>query len=486
MRKQTLVGSPKQQEDFTADLVSGGFPGWLVTGAYGALRDNDPRYTAAWKPFVTEYAKRVSQHQITNGGNVFVYQIENEYSSQWIGSPYKKVPNAVGVEYFELLEQTARDNGITVPTFCNSPNMNTKSWSKDFSNVGGNVDVYGLDSYPSCWSCNLNECTGTNGQYVAYQTVNYYDHFQEMSPSQPSFMPEFQGGSYNPWGGPEGGCPNDIGADFANLFYRDNIGQRITAISLYMMYGGTSWGGLACPVVATSYDYSSPIQENRGLWSKYYETKNLALFTRVAKDLTMTDRIGNSTAYTTNTAVQATELRNPNTKAAFYVTRHATSSSDTLESFKLHVSTSAGNLTVPQQNSSIVLNGHQSKIIVTDFTFGMHALVYSTAEVLTYSVLDKNTILVLWVPSGESGEFMVKNARKGRVLRAQGGPIAFASTKDGLVISITQGVGTNVVAIDSELIVVLMDRNDAYQMWAPVLTNDPFAPANETSKSCPK
>lgn len=64
-------------------------------------------------------------------------------------------------------------------------------------------------------------------------------------------MPEFQGGSYNPWGGPQGGCPNDIGADFANMFYRNLIGQRVTAVSLYMLYGGTNWGWLACPVVGT-------------------------------------------------------------------------------------------------------------------------------------------------------------------------------------------------------------------------------------------
>jgi hypothetical protein len=111
-------------------------------------------------------------------------------------------------------------------------------------------------------------------------------------------MPEFQGGSYNPWGGPEGGCPSDIGADFANLFYRNLIYQRVTAISLYMLFGGTNWGWLAAPVVgkfiicfallqrslltpeASSYDYSSPVSENRAIGSKYYETKLLTLFTR--------------------------------------------------------------------------------------------------------------------------------------------------------------------------------------------------------------
>lgn len=80
-------------------------------------------------------------------------------------------------------------------------------------------------------------------------------------------MPEFQGGSYNPWGGPRGmfhaswacsalttnagGCPTDIGVEFANLFYRNLIYQRVSAISLYMLFGGTSWGWHAAPVVGT-------------------------------------------------------------------------------------------------------------------------------------------------------------------------------------------------------------------------------------------
>jgi len=93
-------------------------------------------------------------------------------------------------------------------------------------------------------------------------------------------MPEFQGGSYNPWGGPEGGCPQNTDQDFANLFYRHNIAERVTALNLYMLYGGTSWAYIPAPVVATSYDYSAPISEDRVIGSKYYETKLLALFLR--------------------------------------------------------------------------------------------------------------------------------------------------------------------------------------------------------------
>lgn len=70
--------------------------------------------------------------------------------------------------------------------------------------------------------------------------------------TQPNFLPEFQGGSYNPWGGPEGGCPDNTGPNFANLIYRHNFGQRVIVMRLYMLFGGTSWGSFAAPAVGKS------------------------------------------------------------------------------------------------------------------------------------------------------------------------------------------------------------------------------------------
>lgn len=146
-----------------AEVNAGGFPLWLTTGAYGLLRDDDPRYLAALDPYFAEYSALTSKHLVTNGGNVLVYQIENEYGEQWKDSS-KKIANPSAGRYMQYLEDLARANGIDVPLIHNDPNMNTKSWSKDFApNATGNVDVAGLDSYPSCWSCNLDECTGTNG-----------------------------------------------------------------------------------------------------------------------------------------------------------------------------------------------------------------------------------------------------------------------------------------------------------------------------------
>ncbi|UZP38687.1 hypothetical protein NXS19_006503 [Fusarium pseudograminearum] len=461
-----------------AEANAGGFPLWVTTGEYGKLRNDDPRFTKAWSKYWTEISKVIEPHLITNGGNVAMFQIENELGGQWKNDD-KRILNEPVANYMQLLKDAARDAGIDVPVFHNAPNTRTFSWSNDFeANATGNVDVTGVDSYPSCWSCNLDECTGTNGEYVPYNIQDYVTYFSKQSPAQPHFLPEFQGGSYNPWGGPEGGCPGDIGTDFANIFYRDLVAQQATAISLYMMYGGTNWGWFACPVVATSYDYSSPISENREIWDKYYETKSLTLFTRVAHDLTKTNRVTNSTSLSTNDDVLVTELRHEDNGAAFYVSRHDHSPSGTKETFKIRVNTSEGKLTIPQ-NDHITINGHQSKIIPTDFHFGEKTLLYTTAEVLTYSVIDKKEIIVLWLPEGEHGEFTLKGHTELKHDKSLNG-IKVKAGKKSVTVNYTQKKGLFTLNMKDGSTIVLADRQTAYKFWAPTLNNDPFAPVNKT------
>ena len=132
-----------------AEANAGGFPLWLTTGEYGTLRNNDTRYTKAWTPYFTKVSEITSKYQVTDGENAMVYQIENEYGNQWEGSAVDRVPNETAIHYMELLEANARANGIVIPLTSNDPNMNTHSWGSDWSDEGGNVDVAGVDSYPS-------------------------------------------------------------------------------------------------------------------------------------------------------------------------------------------------------------------------------------------------------------------------------------------------------------------------------------------------
>lgn len=50
-------------------------------------------------------------------------------------------------------------------------------------------------------------------------------------------------------------------------------------------------------MVYSSYDYSAPLRETRQIQDKLSQTKLIALFTRVSKDLLTTDMIGNGTGY---------------------------------------------------------------------------------------------------------------------------------------------------------------------------------------------
>ncbi|KAJ5033394.1 uncharacterized protein L3040_008511 [Drepanopeziza brunnea f. sp. 'multigermtubi'] len=453
-----------------AETNAGGLPGWVTTGAYGTLRNDDTRFTEAWTPYLKKYSEIVAKHQVTNGGNVFIYQIENEYGNQWINVT-AKTPNDPAIAYMELLQKCARDAGIDIPLVHNNPNVNTKSWSKDYgAGVGGNVDVYGLDSYPSCWSCDVTECTGTNGNVPDFSLFGYQSNFQEVAPTQPSFLAEFQGGSYNPWGGPEGGCVNTTGPDWVNVYYRHNVAQKVSAINVYMSFGGTN-----------CYDYSAPISESRTIRPKYHETKLFAQFLRVARDLTKVNLIRNSKLYASDPAIFTSELRNPDTNAGFYVTVHFSSPSRDLTPFKLTVATTMGNLTIPMYAESIVLNGRESKIVVTDFALGKQKLVYSTAEVLTVSTQDETPLLFLWLPASESGEFWLSGVRSASLLKEDGcSNFQVNERSGGLVISYKQLQGTCVVKFDNGYRVVLIDRSAAYGTWFPSTSSDPFTPEDST------
>lgn len=120
------------------------------------------------------------------------WQLENEYGVQFL-DPDLKTPNETAISYMEELNDRTRSWDIDVPFTANNPNMWTRLWSKDYSDAGGNVDLYGLDHYPACWSCNLHECTAVNGIVEPYTVFNYYDHFQGVSRTQPSYFMEFQG-----------------------------------------------------------------------------------------------------------------------------------------------------------------------------------------------------------------------------------------------------------------------------------------------------
>ncbi|MET7737466.1 beta-galactosidase [Streptomyces sp. NPDC005402] len=284
-----------------AEVDSGGLPGWLTTKAENN-RSDDPRFLQYADEWLTQIDKIIARHQLTNGtGSVIAYQVENEYYN---GS-------AAARSYMQHLEDKARADGITVPLTGNN--------NGTFNSGAGALDVDGPDSYPQGFDCS------NPSKWNGVPDISY-DH----PAGKPLYSPEFQGGAFDPWGGPGyDKCAELINDQFANVFYKQNIAVGATAQSFYMTYGGTNWGWLSMPQNYTSYDYGAAIRETRQLDPKYDEDKLIGYFTQSVAPLTKTDAI--RTTPPDDSAVVDTARMNPDTKTQFHVLRHGNSTSTAID-----------------------------------------------------------------------------------------------------------------------------------------------------------
>ncbi|MCX5242666.1 beta-galactosidase [Streptomyces prunicolor] len=328
-----------------AEVDSGGLPGWLTTKAENN-RSDDPRFLKYADEWLTQIDRIIARHQLTNGtGSVIAYQVENEYYN---GS-------TAGRSYMQHLEDKARADGITVPLTGNN--------NGTFNSGTGALDVDGPDSYPQGFDCS------NPAKWNGVPDISY-DH----PAGKPLYSPEFQGGAFDPWGGPGyDKCAQLINDQFANVFYKQNIAVGATAQSFYMTYGGTNWGWLGMPENYTSYDYGAAIRETRQLDPKYDEDKLIGYFTQSVTPLTKTEAIRATPP--DDSAVVDTARMNPDTKTQFHVLRHGNSTSTAVD--RTHISldfnaqpTNDTTYTWDDPDSALQYAGSWSHVANTSYTGG--------------------------------------------------------------------------------------------------------------------
>ncbi|KAJ6044614.1 uncharacterized protein N7446_002807 [Penicillium canescens] len=447
-----------------AETSAGGFALWASNGQMGSARTSATAYYNLWYPWIQEVGKIIAANQITNGGPVILNQHENE-----LQETTHSADNTL-VKYMEQIAAAFDEAGIVVPSSHNEKGMRSMSWSTDYQDVGGAVNVYGLDSYPGGLSC-TNPNTGFN------LVRTYAQWFSNYSYTQPSYLPEFEGGWFSAWGSGSfyDTCATELSPEFADVYYKNNVGSRVTLQNLYMVFGGTSWGHSAAPVVYTSYDYSAPLRETREIRDKLKQTKLLGLFTRVSSDLLQTQMEGNGTGYTSDASIYTWALRNPETEAGFYVLAHATSSSRAVTTFSLNVNTSAGAITIPE----IELAGRQSKIVVTDYQIGKaSSLLYSSAEVLTYAILDVD-VIVFYLNIGQKGIFIFKDTQALTFQTYGNSNVSSSASDHGTQYSYTQGDGATVIKFSNGVLVYLLDKETAWNFFAVPTTSNPLVSPSE-------
>ncbi|HYZ73268.1 MAG TPA: beta-galactosidase, partial [Chthoniobacterales bacterium] len=159
-----------------AETDSGGFPGWLTT-IRGRARSTDSDYLAAACQWLSQVDPIIARHQLTNGtGSIIACQVENEFYDS----------SSVGQQYMHDLETKMREDGIQVPL--------TGNHNATFTTGSGATDIAGFDIYPQGFDAS----NPTQWNPVPEGLEAEHD---ALPVNEPLYLPEFQGGSFDPWAG---------------------------------------------------------------------------------------------------------------------------------------------------------------------------------------------------------------------------------------------------------------------------------------------
>ncbi|MCA0382610.1 MAG: beta-galactosidase [Bacteroidetes bacterium] len=225
-----------------AEWDFGGLPTYLLQIPDIKIRCMDTRYMAAVQRYVTALAAHVRHLQISKGGPILMWQVENEYGSYGNDRTY-----------MQTLASMWRKSGIDVPFYtADGP-------TPYMLEAGSLIDAaIGLDS-------------GSDSAAFAQAT--------RQNPNVPSFSSETYPGWLTHWG-EKWARPDTIALKNEVSFLLANK----KSFNFYVIHGGTNFGYTAganafSPTQyqpdLTSYDYDAPIDESGNATPKYHMLRRL-------------------------------------------------------------------------------------------------------------------------------------------------------------------------------------------------------------------
>lgn len=224
-----------------AEWEFGGLPGWLLAEGGMEVRSSSPAFLRHVREYYNVLLPILKPLQLTEGGNVILMQVENEYGYF-----------ADDASYPEALRDMLREGGITVPLI-------TSDEPKAESILGGRVE----GALP----------TGNFGS----RTKERFAVLKEFTQGGPLMCAEFWVGWFDHWGngGHMTGNLEESAKDLEDMI-------RMGHVNIYMFIGGTNFGfmngsnyydGLTPDV--TSYDYDAVLTEAGDLTEKYYRYREI-------------------------------------------------------------------------------------------------------------------------------------------------------------------------------------------------------------------
>lgn len=219
----------------------GGLPWWLLKSDSMHLRCMDSEYLSAVDRYFDNMIPRIAKHQITNGGNVILVQVENEYGSYGDDS-----------EYIRYLAKGLTDRGINIPLF-------TSDGAAYQMLTGGTVpEIHKTANFGS-------------------RAGEQFERLREYQPDGPLMCTEYWNGWFDHWTENHHSRTPKEAAD--NL---DDILSRGASVSAYMFHGGTNFGYMngannydKYEPTVSSYDDDAPVNESGELTEKYFKFREV-------------------------------------------------------------------------------------------------------------------------------------------------------------------------------------------------------------------
>lgn len=232
-----------------AEWDFGGLPAWLLSKHDMSLRCNDPAYLACVRRYYHALFDQLRPSFTTNGGNLMMVQIENEYGSYGDDK-----------EYLRAVRDILLECGVDVLLFTAD---GTESWMLSGGTLPEHLCVANFGSEPQ----------------------ENFLRLKEFRPDQPLMCGEFWCGWFDHW------YEEHHGAERPELpaLYRGML-EAGASVNFYMFHGGTNFGfwnganhiGFYQPTI-TSYDYHALLTEAGDLTDDYYAIRkeNKAFFGKI-------------------------------------------------------------------------------------------------------------------------------------------------------------------------------------------------------------
>ncbi len=225
-----------------AEWEFGGYPWWLLKDKTLKVRSKDPKFLKYYHDYIMQLGKQLSPLLVTNGGNILMVQIENEYGSY-----------SDDKEYLDINRKIFREAGFDGLLFtCDGPSQMPKGYLPGYLPA-----VNGLD----------------DPKQVKTLINKYHDG------KGPYYIAEWYPGWFDSWGSPHQGSNAD--EDAKKL---DEVLSAGISINLYMFHGGTTRGfmnganmskrGPYSPQTS-SYDYDAPVDESGNPSPKFYKFREV-------------------------------------------------------------------------------------------------------------------------------------------------------------------------------------------------------------------